>query len=100
MFAASFFGAPLLLLRYGTGGPAATGAAAGAAKAAATAVFWVGSLGVTVTVNIPLNEQLAAVPVQSAPAARVAEARRQFAPAWNRWHNVRTSASILALALR
>ncbi|MDO7874947.1 DUF1772 domain-containing protein [Hymenobacter sp. ASUV-10] len=96
-FAASFFGAPLLLVL-------ATGLHAGRPRGrqlglvlAATLVFWVGSLGVTVGGNIPLNEQLARyAPGATASAAAV---RQQFVPPWNRWHRVRTGASVVALAL-
>ena len=96
-FAASFFGAPLLLLL-------ATGLYARRPRGrqlglvlAATLVFGVGSLGVTVGGNIPLNEQLASYKPGAATSA--ATIRQQFAPPWNRWHQVRTVASVVALAL-
>jgi uncharacterized membrane protein len=96
-FAASFFGAPLLLvLATALYARRPRGQQLGLVLAA-TLVFWVGSLGVTVGGNIPLNEQLA----NYAPGAPnlVATVRQQFAEPWNRWHQVRTGASILALAL-
>ena len=98
-FAASFFGTPLLL-------PLATGLHAGRPYSrrfgllgAATVVYLMGSLGVTVAANIPLNEQLAALPLTQASATQMAQARRDFAVPWNRWHTIRTVASVLALGL-
>lgn len=96
-FAAIFFGAPLLL-------GLVTALLARPARnqqfglvLAATLVFWVGSLGVTVAGNIPLNEQLASYSPGSTSSATTV--RQQFARPWNRWHQVRTVASTLALAL-
>ncbi|WP_426059457.1 anthrone oxygenase family protein [Hymenobacter sp. B1770] len=66
---------------------------------AATGIFWAGSLGVTVAVNIPLNETLASFQLTSATAAQTAAARTHFSTTWNTWHDVRTVASIVALAL-
>jgi uncharacterized membrane protein len=66
---------------------------------AASIIFWVGSLGVTVAGNIPLNDALAAFPVATATPAQATEARAQFVGPWNRWHSVRTLASAVALAL-
>ncbi|MBJ6109673.1 DUF1772 domain-containing protein [Hymenobacter sp. BT523] len=98
-FAASFFGAPLLL-------PLAAALYAGRPQVrrfrllvAATGVFWVGSLGVTVVGNIPLNDRLANFPVANTTAAQADDARAHFAGPWNRWHNVRALASTLALTL-
>ena len=99
LFAASFFGAPLLL-------PLAAALHAGwpftwrfRLLAAATGVFWVGSLGVTVAGNIPLNDALAAFPLATATPAQAAAARAHFAGPWTQWHNVRAVASTLACAL-
>lgn len=96
-FAASFFGAPLLLvLASGLYARRPRGRQSGLVLAA-TLVFWVGSLGVTVGGNIPLNEQLASY-APGTPASAVT-VRQQFAQPWNRWHEVRTVASTVALAL-
>lgn len=98
LFALSFFGAPLLLPL------AAWLHRRGPARrfrllALATAVYLVGSFGVTVAANIPLNDELAAFPVATAPAAQAAAVRARFAAPWNRWHAVRTWASVAALGL-
>lgn len=99
LFAASFFGAPFLL-------PWATALYAQRPHtrrfwllAAATAVYWVGGFGVTVGVNIPLNEKLAAFSLAQASPAQAAQARADFAPSWNHWHTIRTLASVAALGL-
>jgi len=99
VFAASFFGAPLLL-------PLAAVLHAGRPHSwrfrllvAASGIFLVGSLGVTVVGNIPLNDTLAAFPVATATPAQAVAARARFAAPWNRWHTVRALASTLALAL-
>ncbi|HEX8327913.1 MAG TPA: anthrone oxygenase family protein [Hymenobacter sp.] len=98
LFALGFFGAPLLL-------PLAAGLHRRVdgrrfwLLAAATGTFWVGSLGVTVGANVPLNDQLAAFSVSAATTAQAAAARAAFAGPWNGWHSVRTVASIAALGL-
>ena len=98
VFALSFFGAPLIL-------PLAAAAhwkAEGQRRhllVAASVVFWIGSLGVTALANIPLNETLASFPTQQASGAQASLARAAFAASWNRWHAVRTVASIATLVL-
>jgi uncharacterized membrane protein len=98
LFAASFFGAPLLLPL----------AAVLQRKpyprrfhllVVAAAIYLVGSFGVTVAANIPLNEKLAAFSLAEATPAQLAVARQQFAAPWNYWHAVRTWASVAALVL-
>ncbi|SEW43010.1 anthrone oxygenase family protein [Chitinophaga arvensicola] len=98
-FAASFFGAPLFLLlaAWMNARPAFT--RRGAYILAATIIFWIGSFGVTVAANIPLNDQLAAFSVEGVSAAKLHEVRTAFATPWNNWHMVRTLASILAMVL-
>jgi uncharacterized membrane protein len=58
--------------------------------------YGVGAFLVTVAVNVPLNEALAA----AAPTAENATALwRDYAPRWRLWNNVRTAASIVAFVL-
>ena len=100
LFALSFFGAPVLL-------PLAAGLYARRPLARrrfrlltlAAVLYLVGCLGVTVAVNVPLNEQLARFPVHTATAAQAEATRTAYAESWNRWHNVRTLASLAALGL-
>lgn len=97
-FALSFFGAPLLLPlaaalhRRGRSGRFGL-------LVAAALIYLAGSFGVTVAASIPLNEALAAVPLAEAPPAQLRAARSRFAGPWNRWHRVRTLASVLACGL-
>ncbi|GAB3835504.1 anthrone oxygenase family protein [Hymenobacter jeollabukensis] len=99
VFALSFFGAPLLL-------PVAAAQHGRRPRSrrfrllvVAAAVYLAGSLGVTVAANIPLNEALAAVPLQASSPAQLRAARIRFAEPWNRWHRIRTLASVVAFAL-
>ena len=62
---------------------------------AATVVYLVGVQLPTMSINIPLNNQLQAVNVEAADDAQLAEARASFEPRWNRWNVVRT---LLAIA--
>lgn len=99
-FALSFFGAPVLL-------PLAAALHRGRPHrsrrfgllVAASGIYLTGSFGVTVAANIPLNDALAAVPLATASAAQLGSARSHFAGPWNRWHRVRTLASVLAFGL-
>ena len=67
--------------------------------AAASALYVVGVVGVTIAGNVPLNERLQDIDVASASSAEVAAARADFEGPWNRLHVVRTGASVLSLAL-
>lgn len=58
---------------------------------AASALYLVGVVGVTVRGNVPLNEALAAVDANSADW-------HAFAAPWTRWNHVRTVAAVLASA--
>lgn len=98
-FMVSFLGAPVLL-------PLATWLNARPAFTrrswyllAATLVFVIGSFGVTVVANIPLNDKLAAFSTEGASAEQLHNMRVAFATPWNNWHLVRTLAGITALIL-
>lgn len=98
-FAASFFGASVFL-------PLATVLHARRPfsrrfilLAGASVIYLIGSLGVTMVGNIPLNETLAAFPLAKASPQQISAARLNFAGPWNAWHIVRTLASTTALAL-
>jgi uncharacterized membrane protein len=62
----------------------------------ATAIYLVGSVGVTMGLNVPLNDALAALPADG-PAA--AELWPRFLSGWTTWNHVRTAASLVAAAL-
>lgn len=65
---------------------------------AAALVYLAGGLVLTMTVNVPMNEELAATPVP----ASVQEARRiwdNYSSRWQQWNMVRTVSSGLTLLL-
>lgn len=66
---------------------------------AATLVYVIGTFGVTVTGNVPLNETLAHFDLQSASADAIARQRADFELPWNRLHTIRTVAGIVSLVL-
>ena len=66
---------------------------------AASALYILGVLGVTVGGNVPLNEALDTFDVQAASASDVTSHRRAFEVLWSQFHTVRTVASFLTIIL-
>ena len=66
---------------------------------AAAATYLTGVLAVTIGGNVPLNNNLASFDLATASDASTAEQRHAYERPWNRWHNVRTAASVTAFAL-
>lgn len=66
---------------------------------AATATYLFGVIGVTAGGNIPLNDALEAFDLSEASPTETSERRNSYESPWNRWHNLRTFASIAALGL-
>lgn len=66
---------------------------------AATLLYIVGTLGITIGANVPLNDTLAKFSLQSSTPKQVATARAAFQDPWNDWHMIRTFASIGSLIL-
>ncbi|MBD2701630.1 DUF1772 domain-containing protein [Spirosoma sp. BT702] len=66
---------------------------------AATSVYVVGVFGVTMFCNVPLNNALDAFSIENASVAQLSEQRSAFELPWNRWHSIRTIASVIALML-
>lgn len=66
---------------------------------AASVLYIVGSFGLTVAGNVPLNQKLAKIDMSKASDKETAEARAQFEKPWNRLHSIRTIASITATVL-
>lgn len=66
---------------------------------AASAIYIIGVMGVTILGNIPLNQALDVFNLQSASAQEMSEMRARFEAPWNRLNNVRTVASMLAIIL-
>ena len=70
----------------------------GAFLAAAAATYAVGVIGITVGGNIPLNDELEAFELVGATRDALAEQRVAYEGPWNRWHNMRTLASVMAFS--
>lgn len=66
---------------------------------AAAVCYGVGTFGITMGGNVPLNEALDAFPLDNATAGQLAEYRTRFEMPWNRLHTIRTVAAVLAFGL-
>ncbi|MCF2446830.1 DUF1772 domain-containing protein [Dyadobacter sp. CY345] len=66
---------------------------------AATLLYWIGTFGVTIFGNIPLNDALADFNTSAASAEAVSQQRGKFELPWNRLHQIRTIASFSSLTL-
>jgi uncharacterized membrane protein len=62
----------------------------------ASLLYIIGTFGLTIAGNVPLNERLASVDATSSSDAEMSQARVQFEGRWNRLHSVRTLASSAA----
>ena len=65
----------------------------------ATLLYIIGTLGVTMGANVPLNDALAAFSLHASTPQQVAIARSAFENPWNGWHLIRTLASSGSLVL-
>lgn len=93
-FMLTFIG-PVILLPLATY-QAGTGSTAFWLLLAASVLFIVGGVVVTIAANIPLNQRLDGTDLDTADAAQV---RAWFEKPWNAWHLVRTLAGIAAVVL-
>ena len=72
----------------------------------AVVVYLAGVQLPTLAVNVPLNNRLQALELESMDDVALAEARNAFEPRWNRWNRLRTvlatltSVLLIVLALR
>jgi uncharacterized membrane protein len=66
---------------------------------AATLVYVIGTFGVTMFGNVPLNEALDKFNLASASPEELKRQRNLFEIPWNRLNNIRAMANIIALAL-
>ena len=66
---------------------------------AATIVYAVGTFGVTIMGNVPLNNALDGFDLQSASSEMIHQQRELFEKSWNRLHSIRTIANAIALIL-
>ncbi len=65
----------------------------------AALVYTIGVFGVTSFGNVPLNDGLAKVNLQSSSVAEISKLRISFEVPWNRLHSIRTIASVISLVL-
>lgn len=65
----------------------------------ATVIYIVFVFGITIFGNVPLNEALDKFNLTAASTEEIARQRQQFEAAWNKFHNIRTVASILTFLL-
>jgi uncharacterized membrane protein len=61
-----------------------------------TLIYLVAVFGITITCNVPLNDMLDGFNIQSATGNQLQDMRLKFEAGWNKWHLVRTIASIIA----
>ncbi len=66
---------------------------------AATSLYIIVVVGVTISGNVPLNNALEAFRREGADAGALRRAREAFEGPWNRWHAVRTWAAVLSFGL-
>lgn len=67
--------------------------------AAATFIYVIGTSGVTILGNVPLNNALEAFNPDGASAKELYDARLAFEVPWNNLHAIRTFCSVIALVL-
>lgn len=66
---------------------------------AATLVYGIGTFGVTIIGNVPMNNALDAFNIQAASAEEISQHRTLFEKPWNKLHSIRTIANAIALIL-
>jgi uncharacterized membrane protein len=98
VFLLTFFG-PVFLLPAAAFLQAAFSPARGPLLAVASVLYIAGTIGVTMAGNVPLNNRLARLDLGRSSEGEIAESRTQFEGPWNRFHIVRTFASIGATVL-
>ncbi|MNJ95080.1 hypothetical protein D3C87_127840 [compost metagenome] len=65
----------------------------------ATIIYCIGTFGVTIMGNVPLNEMLDKFNIQSASIEEISSIRNRFEIPWNRFHTIRTIAAVISLIL-
>jgi len=67
--------------------------------AGAAGTYVVGVLGATIGRNVPLNDALDAFDLRGSSGDAIERRRTSYETPWNRWHQLRTVASVGAFAL-
>ncbi|MCV2882872.1 DUF1772 domain-containing protein [Actibacterium sp. XHP0104] len=98
VFAPAFFGTPFVLLATALLARNAGRRAAAAAFGLAGLIYLAGGLFLTMSVNVPMNEALAAVTIPDTPEA-AAHIWADYSPRWQFWNMVRTVVSGVTLLL-
>lgn len=65
----------------------------------ATIIYLVGTIGITIFGNVPLNEMLEAQPIQKLGLEELDKLRKSFEVPWNHFHAIRTVCSIISFIL-
>ena len=99
LFVIPFMGIPLILAGASWAHYRSGDARRGSLLAASAVTYLLGVLGVTMGRNIPLNDALDAFDLQTSDTDQLALRRRTYAGPWDRWHFVRTGASIASFGL-
>ncbi|NQX42406.1 Uncharacterized membrane protein [Pedobacter steynii] len=99
VFLFSFLGSPLFLVLATLAYRRQTGSPKFGWIFAASVIFIVGSFGVTIVGNIPLNNQLDGFSLQGSSLEQAKMMREAFAGPWNNWHTIRTICSVCPLVL-
>ena len=94
-FFAVFFGTALSSLALALFGFLNLGADGSAYLVAGSLLYLIGCIGVTIALNVPLNNALAAVEPGSQKGA---ELWARYLTRWTRWNHLRTAASLAAAA--
>ncbi|WP_051272254.1 DUF1772 domain-containing protein [Shimazuella kribbensis] len=62
-------------------------------------VYLIGVFGITSFMNVPLNNTLDKFVISSATPLEISQTRTNYAEPWNLWHNIRTTATIIAFVI-
>lgn len=65
----------------------------------ASLIYVIGTFGITIFGNVPLNDTLANFDIQKAEGKEITDQRLNFEGSWNRLHSIRTVAAITALSV-
>ncbi|MEO1239659.1 MAG: anthrone oxygenase family protein [Pseudomonadota bacterium] len=98
VFMPAFFFTPLVLGLAAVAAYLAGAPRPAIAFAAAAFVYLFGGMGLTLAVNVPMNEALAATPLPATTEA-AAEIWSEYSPRWQRFNVLRTTFSGVALML-
>ncbi|MEN0004004.1 MAG: anthrone oxygenase family protein [Bacteroidota bacterium] len=62
----------------------------------ATVTYLIGTFGVTIFGNVPLNDALDVLQLEELSPSKMAQFRKSYESKWNRWHLIRTVFSVLS----